>query len=201
MDVLIVPLVALIAFLLSPEPVAPPPDRVVLLPDADGKVGAVIVKSAGSERVLKTAYAGLAVDAKGVAQAQSEDAATVNARYAATLAARPPRPASFTVYFVSGSATELAPESKPVFEQIKSTLAGRPAPEITVIGHTDRVGKVEANDALSIQRATTVRDQLQAAGIRAAAMDVAGRGEREPLVATADEVAEPKNRRVEIGVR
>jgi outer membrane protein OmpA-like peptidoglycan-associated protein len=30
---------------------------------------------------------------------------------------------------------------------------------------------------------------------------VAGRGEREPLVPTADEVAEPQNRRVEINVR
>jgi len=30
---------------------------------------------------------------------------------------------------------------------------------------------------------------------------VAGRGEREPLVTTEDEVAEPRNRRVEITVR
>jgi outer membrane protein OmpA-like peptidoglycan-associated protein len=30
---------------------------------------------------------------------------------------------------------------------------------------------------------------------------VAGRGEREPIVRTADEVAEPANRRVEISVR
>jgi outer membrane protein OmpA-like peptidoglycan-associated protein len=30
---------------------------------------------------------------------------------------------------------------------------------------------------------------------------VAGRGEREPEVATGDEIAEPRNRRVEINVR
>ena len=38
-------------------------------------------------------------------------------------------------------------------------------------------------------------------GIKAASMEVAGRGEREPVVATADEVAEARNRRVEISIR
>lgn len=199
MDALIVPLVALVAYVLTPAPAEP--DRVVLLPDADGKVGAVVVKSAGGEAVLDRAYAGLAVAPQGAMAASVESDATVRARYGAALDARPPRPRSFAVYFVSGSAVELTPESQPVFEQIKADLAARPAPEIAVIGHTDRLGKAEANDTLSTQRATTVRDQLLAAGIRAASMDVAGRGEREPLVPTADEVAEPRNRRVEISVR
>jgi len=39
------------------------------------------------------------------------------------------------------------------------------------------------------------------AGVAADRISVAGRGEREPLVPTADEVAEPRNRRVEINVR
>lgn len=199
MDALIVPLIALAAYFLTQTP--PPPDRVVLLPDADGKVGALVVKSATGEQVLDTAYAGVAVDAKGAIAAAPETEATVRARYGAVLDARPPRPQSFTVYFVSGSATELTAESRQVFEQVKSALATRPAPEIEVIGHSDRVGKAEANDELSARRAATVRDQLEAAGIRAAAMAVSGRGEREPLVPTADEVAEPRNRRVEISVR
>jgi outer membrane protein OmpA-like peptidoglycan-associated protein len=38
-------------------------------------------------------------------------------------------------------------------------------------------------------------------GIAADRIRVAGRGEREPLVPTADEVAEARNRRVEINVR
>jgi OOP family OmpA-OmpF porin len=198
MDALIVPLIAFAAYLLAP---APPPDRVLLLPDADGKVGAVVVTSASGEKVLNAAYAGVAVDAKGVMADAIESEASVKARYGVALDARPPRPQSFMVYFVSGSATELAPESKLVFEQIKSALATRPAPEITVIGHTDSVGKLESNDALSSGRATTVRDQLRAAGIHAAAMEVSGRGERELLVPTADEVDEPRNRRVEISVR
>jgi len=70
-----------------------------------------------------------------------------------------------------------------------------------VIGHTDRVGAVEFNDALSRKRAETVASRLVAAGVPAERIAVAGRGEREPLIPTNDEVAEPRNRRVEIKVR
>jgi outer membrane protein OmpA-like peptidoglycan-associated protein len=80
-------------------------------------------------------------------------------------------------------------------------IARRPAPEIVVIGHTDRVGAVPYNDALSLRRAERVRDELVKVGITADRISVAGRGEREPLVPTPDEVAEPRNRRVEINVR
>ena len=70
-----------------------------------------------------------------------------------------------------------------------------------MIGHTDRVGTVPYNDALSLRRAERARDELVKAGVPADRIRVEGRGEREPLVATADEVAEPRNRRVEIDVR
>jgi outer membrane protein OmpA-like peptidoglycan-associated protein len=46
-----------------------------------------------------------------------------------------------------------------------------------------------------------VRDELVKVGIAADRIRVEGRGEREPLVPTPDEVAEPRNRRVEISVR
>ncbi|MDP1527631.1 MAG: OmpA family protein [Rhodocyclaceae bacterium] len=199
MDALIVPAIALAAYLFS-QPVASP-DRIVLLPDADGTIGALVVTGATGEQKLDRAYAALAVDGQGKMQAVSEDAASVQQRYGGLLGAQPPHPTSFTVYFASGSSTSLTPESQPVLEQLKSALAQRPAPEISVIGHTDRVGKLEANDALSMQRAATVKEMLTAAGIRAVALEVVGRGEREPLVPTADEVAEPRNRRVEISVR
>ena len=58
-----------------------------------------------------------------------------------------------------------------------------------------------ANDALSAKRAQAVREQLAGEGVPVEKMEVAGRGEREPLVPTADEVDEPRNRRVEISIR
>jgi outer membrane protein OmpA-like peptidoglycan-associated protein len=185
-------------YLLMPSPIQ---DRVILLPGPDGSVGEVVVTSAAGEQVLNSAYAGVGANAQGRLVSKTESPDSVTARYGSTLDARPLRPQSFTVYFVSGSATELHADSRSIFEVIKSVLAGRPAAEIVVIGHTDTVGELEANDALSAERAATMRDQLVAAGIPAASMEVAGRGEREPLVKTDDGVDEPRNRRVEISVR
>ncbi len=187
--------IAAVAILLQPAPA----DRVVLLPGPDGKVGSVNVKSTGGQRLLDQAYAGAAVDRRGGIEAVREDAATVRERYGAALGAQPMRPVSFVLNFASATG-ELTPESRSVLEQVIAEVARRADAEIAVIGHTDRVGTEAANDALALQRAEAVRSALLAAGV-AARIDVAGRGEREPLIPTADEVDEPRNRRVEINVR
>ena len=70
------------------------PDRVVLLPDPDGKVGAVVVRSAGGEKVLDTAYAGAEVVKGGAISPRQESAEGVKARYGSVLGATPPRPVS-----------------------------------------------------------------------------------------------------------
>jgi len=88
-----------------------------------------------------------------------------------------------------------------VVAEMRSALAALPAAEVVVTGHTDRVGSVEANDRLSLARAEAVRDLLVAAGVARSAVTAVGRGEREPAVPTADEVAEARNRRVEIKIR
>lgn len=178
-----------------------PPDRVVLLPGPDGKVGAVMVQSGQGQQLIDRAFAGVSVTSDGKQTAGLEDAAAVQQRYAAVLQAQPERPVNLVVRFAAGSATELTPDSLPQIAQLKAVLKVRTLPEITVIGHTDRVGAVEANDQLSVKRAESVKQILTAAGISAASIEVAGRGEREPLVPGPDGVAEPANRRVEINVR
>ena len=80
-------------------------------------------------------------------------------------------------------------------------LRERPLPDVLVIGHTDTVGDAEANDRLSAQRAETVKGFLVGIGIPAVRIRTAGRGERELLVPTDDNIEEPRNRRVEINVR
>jgi outer membrane protein OmpA-like peptidoglycan-associated protein len=195
MEAVIIIAIAVVAIMMQPAPA----DRVVLLPGADGKTGAVSVKTPGGERLLDQPYAAAAVDRQGRIEAAREDEASVRERYGAALGAQPMRPVSFVVNFVSGT-DELTTESRPVLDQIKAEAARRPAAEIVAIGHTDRVGTDAANDALSLKRAEAVRASLLSAGV-AARIEAAGRGEREPMVATADEVAEPRNRRVEVNVR
>ncbi|MGH8751809.1 MAG: OmpA family protein, partial [Burkholderiales bacterium] len=90
---------------------------------------------------------------------------------------------------------------EPIVPEVFAEIARRPAPEVVVIGHTDAVGTLEYNDTLSLQRAKKVRDDLVKLGIPTEHIRVAGRGKRELLVPTRDEVSEPRNRRVEISVR
>jgi OOP family OmpA-OmpF porin len=70
--------------------------------------------------------------------------------------------------------------------------------DFSVTGHADRSGPEEYNLGLSLRRANNVRDALTTRGIKAGGISVAGRGEAEPAVPTADGVREPANRRVEI---
>ena len=190
-------LVVVIAGVLSAQP---GPDRIILVPAPDGSVGKVVVQGADGVKQLDTAYASLSIDSSGNTREYHEDAEAVDARYAELLAAQPPRPRSYTLYFLAGG-TELAPESLQELEAIKEDALGRPSPDIRVVGHTDTVGSSEANDALSLERAKFVVEFLRNAGVKARSFEAVGRGERQLLVATNDEVAETKNRRVDVSIR
>jgi outer membrane protein OmpA-like peptidoglycan-associated protein len=178
-----------------------PPDRIVLLPDPEGKVGAVIVHSAKAEQTIDTAYAGVDVTKNGAMEKTMDSRSGVQARYGELLAARPPRPMAFTLFFLFDSATELAPESPATVEKLKAVLANWPAPQIVVIGHTDLAGSQEFNDRLSLRRAKSAAAFLIKQGIPAGKIETAGRGKREPLVPTADGVPNRMNRRVVITIQ
>ncbi len=181
------------------SPVVPVTDRVVLLPQADGSASAVELVAGAQRLRLDQPYASAVLQA-GILGAATSDAAAVAQRYRALLAVQPARPRSFVIPFES-NANRLGPAAAPLLAEMRAALALLPAAEVIVIGHTDRVGSVEANDRLSLLRARAVGDLLVEAGLDRAMITVLGRGERAPLVPTADEVAEARNRRVEIKVR
>lgn len=178
-------------------------DMVVVLPKPpDGHVGAVMVRpiDGGEPVLLNKAYVAANVgDAKTV-QTSSIDAVRVNELFGSTLAALPAQPASFLVYFLDGP-EEIQPDADQAIEHIYAEFAVRPSPEIAVIGHTDLVASDPYNDTLSLQRARRVQDLLVRRGIPITSIQVTGRGKREPQFPSADGVAEPRNRRVEISVR
>jgi OOP family OmpA-OmpF porin len=177
------------------------PDRIILLPDPQGKVGAVTVHSATGEQTIDKAYAGVDVTKGGTIEKTMDSQASVQTRYGELLAARPPRPMTFTIFFLFDSATELAPESTATVQKLKAVLATWPAPQLVVVGHTDLAGSQEFNDRLSMQRAQTVAAFLIKAGIPARQIETAARGKREPLVPTADGVPHRMNRRAVITIQ
>ena len=178
---------------------ATPPATVVLLPGKDGKTGAVVVKDGASETVLNSPYAS-ARSSGNRTERRTTSEQEVRKEFGTILASLPPRPTKYTLYFELGS-DKFTDATKKDVRQILTEMAQRPAAEVVVIGHTDRVGGQARNDQLSLQRANRVKSLLIPLGIPADRIVTAGRGEREPIVQTADNVDEPKNRRVEINVR
>jgi OmpA-OmpF porin, OOP family len=179
---------------------AGPQDRVVLLPGPEGKVGAVAVNPGGAETVLASAYASARFDAQGGIEQTTSSATQVASDFGPVLAALPPRPVSYTLYFELDS-DRLTADSAAQARTVLAEIAARPVADVVVIGHTDRAGELAYNDQLSRQRAAALRARLIESGGDPARISVAGRGEREPLVPTDDGVAEPRNRRAELSVR
>lgn len=179
-----------------------PQTRVVLLPQAQGG-GAVDVRpraGAGEALHLQHPFDGALVSASGPLQAVAISPLVVRDRYAALIDRLPPAVQTFTLYFETGGA-HLTAASQAQVPAIVAAARARSGGEVVVIGHTDRVGALQANDALSLERAQTLRGLFVAQGVPAERVDAQGRGEREPAVETADEVAEPRNRRAEVLVR
>ncbi len=174
-----------------------PEDLVAVLPSADGHTGSVVVERDGERTVLDKSYAASRSGEQGASWLTDQE---VRESFASALAAVPARPAFFLLYFETAT-DQLTEESKGQLSQMFAEITRRAAPDILVIGHTDRVGNDLENDRLSHLRAERVKADLVAQGIPANRILASGRGEREPIVPTGDNVDEPRNRRVEINVR
>ncbi len=96
---------------------------------------------------------------------------------------------------------QLVPDSVDLAENVYSNILSRNEGDVFVVGHTDTTGSQSYNDSLSLRRAEKVRDSLIELGLEAERVKISGMGERELLVETADNVYEPRNRRVEINMR
>lgn len=103
----------------------------------------------------------------------------------------------FKVGFDWNSATLSQQSSNIVGIQAEVAIVCRPT-KIVVAGHADSSEPADAVDALSLARATNVRMELVRSGVSPSIMTAEGRGDRELAVATADNVREEKNRRVEV---
>ena len=72
--------------------------------------------------------------------------------------------------------------------------------DIDIVGHTDSVGAMEYNQALSVRRALAVKDYIVGRGVDASIIDVSGKGASQPVAGNDTEEGRAKNRRVEIHV-
>ena len=77
-------------------------------------------------------------------------------------------------------------------------LEDQPSITIEIIGHTDNVGSDQDNQALSLQRATSVRTAIIAKGAAANRITATGLGESRPIDTNDTEEGRARNRRTEM---
>lgn len=175
---------------------------VVLLPDPDGKTGRIEVINQGGSQTLNEPNKAVAVKSSQTAPEPPvqlrED--QVKKLFGETLNALPPFVAHYILYYKKDS-TDLTEGSERILDDILGLVPKINPAEISIIGHTDRVGTIESNFRLGLDRASQMKHLLVSKGINENIIDVSSHGENNPLVRTADEVDEPKNRRVEIVIR
>ena len=175
---------------------------IVLLPDpevaivgranVENKSGSVDLASARDATRVRT-------NARPSAVTTMTDA-EVQEIFGEALAALPPPTRRFVLNFRFES-DDLTDQSRSLLPEILRVVRGHPFASVVVTGHTDTTGSHEANFALGLKRAASVRSLLIAAGLAAAQIEVSSLGETDPFVRTADSTAEPRNRRVDIAVR
>ena len=111
------------------------------------------------------------------------------------------RMAFYDIHFETGSAT-LTADSDATIGVIAQVLAADTELGLIVVGHTDNVGGMDPNLALSRNRAQSVVDRLTGThGVPLARLTGAGVGFLAPVASNATEEGRALNRRVEIVVR
>lgn len=177
-------------------------NRFVLLEEEDGSVGAITVQNQGGSQTVDQAGAGTQV--ASAEAAPSEPAAVseedIQQTWGPALGASPLMPRSFHLYFVTGTDI-LTEESRRQLPDILASIQDYPAPEVSVTGHTDTVGRPDSNERLALDRAEAIRVELVRVGLDPDLIEVRSHGETDLLVPTPDNTDEPRNRRVEVKVR
>ena len=177
-------------------------NMIVLVPDPDGSVGQVTVANAAGSVEMDRANQSTTVRDRTTAPAAPTELkpSQVQDLFGQVLANVPPPPIHFILHFESDS-VQLFPASVQLLPEIVAAIQQRAPTRISVVGHSDTRGDKAYNLDLSKRRAAAVKQQLVDRGVDGTFMDVSSHGEENPLVKTADNVANAKNRRVEVIVR
>ncbi|HYH96591.1 OmpA family protein [Hyalangium sp.] len=102
-----------------------------------------------------------------------------------------------TVYFASNKAI-IQSRSFKMLDQVAKILTEHPELEkVWIEGHTDNVGKPDANLKLSQRRAEAVRDYLVKKGVEAQRLEAKGFGQERPIAPNTTAKGRATNRRVE----
>lgn len=179
-----------------------PQARFYLVSDPEGHVGEAVISNQVSTVTLDKPNQTVSAlfEDKPFSSSRQADPEEIQTKFGDALAAMPASPKSFNIFFDMGS-NEVKAESKGVAAEVLAESLKRDSRDISLNGHTDRMGDAAVNMQLSMERAETVKALLMQHGIKSDYISIEFYGECKPLVPTPDNVQEPRNRRVEVVVR
>lgn len=178
------------------------PETTVILADNNKTQNAIIVQTEAGSVVIdkpKTSVT-LTSSNKKPSNIKAVTQEELNTKFKSVIANTPAKPISFLLYFQTDS-TELTQESKDILPLILDEIQKRMPCDINVIGHTDTQGSQKYNVKLALQRAQSIKEWLEVQTDEKPHFKVESYGESDLLVKTDDNVAEEKNRRVELLIR
>ncbi len=98
------------------------------------------------------------------------------------------------------ASTELTPDSVQSVGDLTAILKAYPNAHVTLTGHTDNTGDVDANQRLSVDRANAVKAMLVSGGVPFDRISTAGYGQSRPIAANDTDEGRTRNRRIELTV-
>lgn len=108
----------------------------------------------------------------------------------------------FTVYFKTGENVIIKTAAfSDYLSKAKEYLNNNPTKSLNVSGYTDNIGNAQANIALSLKRAETVKAELVDLGIEAARISTEGKGMEQPIADNNTTDGRSKNRTVTIQIQ
>ncbi|KJU87499.1 OmpA/MotB domain-containing protein [Candidatus Magnetobacterium bavaricum] len=168
----------------------------------DGKVGSIEVSNSnGVQQIDKADHFSGVIDVNTApSQPQQMQQQQIQEIFGKALGAIPPQPEKFMLHFKRDS-VESTRESAALLPEVLESIRRLQSVDISVIGHTDTSGSKEHNYKLSLKRAQSVSKYLIEHGVEPGNLEIESHGKDNPLIPTADNVDEPRNRRVEITIR
>ncbi len=174
--------------------------RVILL-ENNKDTNAIVIKTKSAELVLDetNTYADISSIAAPTAikKITKEE---LQQSYGSLIASAPKPPINFLIYF-EPSTVVMTSQSQQLFPEVHKAIEERLPCDVNIIGHADSTGSKEYNTELSLKRAKQIEHWLIKQKLDISNISVESYGEEDPLIPTADGVAEPRNRRVEILIR
>lgn len=99
------------------------------------------------------------------------------------------------LYFFGFDRSSLPAEDQESLDNIANIVRAHPNLKVRIEGHTDDIGSAEYNVGLSLRRAQTVSNFLEAHGVKDDQIEIISYGKESPLMTGCDDYARSKNRR------